>query len=213
MLSRLLKSTKSHLLKFAPLAVMFSIIGDVLTPFAPFSFYILIASLVLGIIVLFIYIFKSNLRDKFRSPLIFFVALFLCSGILNVSAFEDEDNSGTMAQIFPPVEKLQKILGIVKKDIAEIKESTKRIEENTKQNIEETKKVVEAVQDSTKQIVQSIGDMQKEFSSLSQSGGIIENPTRAEQFYHKVVSLPIYFSIKDSQIFKVIKFINKFCHI
>ena len=35
----------------------------------------------------------------------------------------------------------------------------------------------------------------------------------AEQFYRKVVSLPIYFSIKDSQIFKVIKFVNKFCHI
>ena len=51
MLSRLLKSTKSHLLKFAPLAVMFSIVGDVLTPFAPFSLYICIASVVFGIIM------------------------------------------------------------------------------------------------------------------------------------------------------------------
>ena len=33
----------------------------------------------------------------------------------------------------------------------------------------------------------------------------------AEKFYDKVVSLPIYFSIKKSQIFKIIKFIKKFC--
>ena len=35
----------------------------------------------------------------------------------------------------------------------------------------------------------------------------------AEQFYRKVVSLPIYFSLKKNQIFNVIKYIKKFCNI
>ena len=34
----------------------------------------------------------------------------------------------------------------------------------------------------------------------------------AEQFYKREISLPIYFSIKNSQIFNIIKLIKKFCY-
>ena len=132
------KSSKIKILKFAPSAALVSIIGDILNPIAAFTIYILIISLVVFFIVFFFYIKKINLRERLKSPLIFFLALVWCSGLIQFQSPKYNNEMGSLANIFPPIQNLQTSLGIVQEDISEIKETTKRIEENTKQNVEET---------------------------------------------------------------------------
>jgi len=120
------------------------------------------------------------------------------SGSLYGIQGEEEKQSGILAGQIPGVKTLQASLGLIREDVAVIKKSTeniekttarteqvvKQVEKNTKENTEATKKVAEAVQDSTTQIVGSLAEIQKGFFALTQSGGVIANPERPEQFYH-----------------------------
>ena len=58
------------------------------------------------------------------------------------------------------------------------------IKNNTQENIEATREVASAVQNSTVQIIRSLSEIQKGFTEISKSGGVIANPTGPEQFYH-----------------------------
>ena len=61
---------------------------------------------------------------------------------------------------------MQITIGLLQEDITSIKKSTEKIE------------------DTTEKIVIKLDEIQKEFSSISEKGGIIENPKRPEQHYH-----------------------------
>jgi hypothetical protein len=179
-------------------STVFGLISDLLHPIAPFSSYLFFAS-AFSIVVIFITMrVKSTLQEKVAPALVVSIALMIFSGALFGYQGTEDEKSGVLASKIPALQKLQSSLGVIQEDIAAIKKSAeniekttartekviKQVEKNTKENTEATRKVAEAVQESTKQIVGSLAEMQKGFSALTQSGGVIANPTRPEQFYH-----------------------------
>lgn len=179
-------------------STVFGLISDLLHPIAPFSSYLFFAS-AFSIVVIFITMsVKSTLQEKVAPALVVSIALMIFSGALFGFQGKEDEKSGVLASKIPALQKLQSSLGVIQEDIAAIKKSAENIEKttartekvieqvekNTKENAEATSKVAEAVQESTKQIVGSLAEMQKGFSALTQSGGVIANPTRPEQFYH-----------------------------
>ena len=149
-------------------------------------------------VILIAMVVRTSLRTTVMPAFIFSLAMMVCSGGLYTIQGEEDVDSGVIASKIPVIKSLQSSLGLIADDVTAIRKSTeniekttartdetvKQIEKNTKENTEATRKVTEAVQDSTKQIVSSLTEMQKGFSALTQSGGVITNPTRPEQFYH-----------------------------
>ena len=191
-----------HIKKSGPLFGVIGAVGgfvaDVLQPIAPFSSYLFFAAAFSTVAVLLTMIVNSSLRTKVAPAFMFSIIMMAVSGALYGIQSEEEKQSGVLAGQIPGVKTLQASLGLIREDVAAIKKSTeniekttarteqvvKQVEKNTKANTAATKKVAEAVQDSTKQIVGSLAEIQKGFSALAQSGGVIANPERPEQFYH-----------------------------
>jgi len=180
---------------------LFGFIADILSPIAPFSNYLFFASAFMVVFILIIMVIKSTLQEKMAPALVVSITLLVVSGSLYSLQGDpetDSTNYGVLATQIPALQSLQSSLGLIQEDVAAIRESTenidqttarteqvvKQVEINTKENTEATIKVAEAVVESTKQIVGSLEEMQKGFTSLTQAGGVIANPTRPEQFYH-----------------------------
>ena len=174
------------------------LISDLLNPIGPFISYLFFAATISTVIILIFMVAKSSLREKAAPVLVISIGVIITSGALYGLQGTEEENPGVFASNFPAFQTLQSSLGIIQEDISEIKQSTKNIEkttartakivkqveQNTKETTAATKRVAEAVEDSTKQIVGSLVEIQKGFSALTQSGGVISNPSRPEQFYH-----------------------------
>jgi hypothetical protein len=189
---------KKSIRVFGPVGAIFGFTSDLLQPIAPFSSYIFFATALTTVTIGIAVILKSTLRTKGIPALMFSGFMMVTSGFFYTFQDENNKNSGVIASAVPGISKLQSSLGIIKGDISEIKKSAKRIEEstarteelvekveqNTDENVEETRKVAEAVRESTQAIVGSLQDIQKGFTTLAQSGGMIVNPKRPEQFYH-----------------------------
>ena len=180
---------------------LFGFISDILQPIAPFSGYLFFLSAFMVVFILIVMLVKSALQEKIAPILIFTITLFIVSGLffaLQEGTEKDSKDYGMLASQIPAIKTLQSSLGLIQEDVAAIRISTenidqttarteeavKQVEINTKENTEATKKVAEAVEESTKQIVGSLEEIQKGFTSLTQAGGVIPNPTRPEQFYH-----------------------------
>ena len=79
----------------------------------------------------------------------------------------------------------------IKQDTANIKETTERTEKNVseiktaaEQTSKATREIAETVQTSSEKIADSLEQIQNSFKNLVQSGGIIANAERPEQFYY-----------------------------
>ena len=180
---------------------LFGFIADILSPIAPFSSYLFFASAFMVVFILIIMVVKSTLQEKMAPALVISITLLVVSGSLYSFQGDpetDSTNYGVLATQIPALQSLQSSLGLIQEDVAAIRKSTenidqttarteqvvKQVEINTKENTEATIKVADAVVESTKQIVGSLEEIQKGFTSLTQAGGVIANPTRPEQFYH-----------------------------
>ncbi len=180
---------------------LFGFISDILQPIAPFSGYLFFISAFMVVFILIVMVVKSTLQEKIAPALVISITLFIVSGLffaLQGGTEKDSKDYGVLASQIPAIKTLQSSLGLIQEDVAAIRISTenidqttartekvvKQVEINTQENTEATKKVAEAVEESTKQIVGSLEEMQKGFTSLTQAGGVIPNPTRPEQFYH-----------------------------
>lgn len=164
------------------LATCAGAISDICTPLAPFSKYVLIASLALVAILLISYFLLKNFRDKILPVLFFAVFSAFISGAL--FGLKGNNNNGFLANTIPGIESLQNSLGIISKDVSEIKKTTKAIKEDTGVIKEHT----EAIKDNTKDIktaTQSIDNkMDTMIEKVGKQGGIIAEPSTAEEFYH-----------------------------
>jgi len=138
---------------------IFGFIADVLQPIAPFASYLCLISLVIFIILLCGCVFSFIKRDLL--PLtIFFGLSFLMTGALTVMNDQDEEEKkGVFATMMPALENLQTSLGLIQKDVAEIKETTTDTNETAKR-------------------------IEDKIGTISQLGGIINDPTTPEDFYH-----------------------------
>lgn len=173
-------------------------IADVLQPLAPICSYLFFATAFSTVTILITMLVKSSLRTKVAPAFLFSMSMMVFSGSLYALQSEKDEQSGVLSKIIPGIEALQSSLGLIQEDVAAIKKSTKKIEKTTartekmvkqvKKNIKETtaatRKVAEAVEDSARKIVGSLAEIQKGFTALTQSGGVIADPTRPEQFYH-----------------------------
>jgi len=79
----------------------------------------------------------------------------------------------------------------IKQDTTTIKETTERTDQNvsdikaaTEQTSQATQEIAKTVQESSERIAGSLDQIQAGFQNLAQSGGVIPNPERPEQFYH-----------------------------
>ena len=110
------------------LSVVASFVSDFLQPLANITFYVLILSGVLSALFLLLYFIKKDIRKKFSKFLMASITVMVLSGFLYSSQDESNSNKGVLAASFPAIGNLQKDLGMLEKDIAEIKESTLRTE-------------------------------------------------------------------------------------
>ena len=171
-------------------SVVASFISDFLQPLANITFYVLILSAVLSAIFLLLYLVKKDIRKKFTKYLIASITLMALSGFLYTAQDESNSEKGVLAANFPALGNLQKDLGMLEKDIAEIKESTLRTEQlvesiakDSKENIKQTKELTETIKDSNEAIVNKLDEISDSFQEISKLGGIISDPKRPEEFY------------------------------
>tara|TARA_A100001388_G_C28766284_1_gene500898 strand:- start:472 stop:2472 length:2001 start_codon:yes stop_codon:yes gene_type:complete len=171
-------------------SVIASFISDFLQPLANITFYVLILSAVLSALLLLLYLIKKDIRKRFSKFLMASITLMVLSGFLY--SVQDESNSekGVLAANFPALGNLQKDLGMLEKDIAEIKESTLRTEqlvesiaEDSKENIKQTKELTKTIKDSNEVIANKLDEINDSFQEISKLGGIIADPKRPEEFY------------------------------
>ena len=171
-------------------SVVASFISDFLQPLANITFYVLILSAVLAAVFLLLYLVKKDIRKKFTKYLIASITLMALSGFLYTAQDESNSEKGVLAANFPALGNLQKDLGMLEKDIAEIKESTLRTEQlvesiakDSKENIKQTKELTETIKDSNEAIVNKLDEISDSFQEISKLGGIISDPKRPEEFY------------------------------
>jgi hypothetical protein len=183
---------------FGTIGAVGGFVADILQPLAPFSSYLFFAAAFSAVTILVVMIVMSSLRTKVAPAFMLSLSIMLCSGVMFSLQGGEEEHSGVLASVIPGIESIQSSLGLIQEDVASIKRSTEKIEEtttrteeivtqvekNTKATTEATKQVADAVKSSAKQIVGSLAEIQKGFSTLAQSGGIIVAPKRPEQFYH-----------------------------
>ena len=151
--------------------------SDILQPFAPLTSYVFFSTAFASSVILIIMIIRSSLRASLIKSFVFTITMMICSGGFYLLNDKNNTDTGVIAGVFPAIQNIQSSLGIVEKNIEDLKKLTK-------ENVQETKNVKLAVEDSTKQIVQSITMLQKEFASLSKMDGIISDPKNPEEFYH-----------------------------
>ena len=167
-----------------------SFISDFLQPLANITFYVLILSASLSALLLLLYLIKKDIRNKFSKYLIASITLMVLSGFLYSAQDESSSSKGVLAANFPALGNLQKDLGMLEKDIAEIKESTLRTEqlvesiaEDSKENIKQTKELTETIKNSNEVIANKLDEINDSFQEISKLGGIIVDPKRPEEFY------------------------------
>ena len=173
------------------LSVVASFISDFLQPLANITFYILVFGIALSILFLSLYLIKKGIRKKVSKYLMASITIMVISGFLYSAQDESNSDKGILAANFPAIGNLQKDLGILEKDIAEIKESTLRTEqlvesiaEDSKENIKQTKELNETIKDSNEEIVNKLDEINDSFQQISKLGGIITDPKRPEEFYN-----------------------------
>ena len=180
------------------ISLVFGFISDFLNPIAPLSSYLFFAAAFSMVFILITMWVKKSVQEKIAPALVVSIGLMIVSGALFGLQAKADKKSGVLASQIPVLKTLQSSLGLIQEDVAAIRKSTDKIDKTTarteemvKQVAKETKKttaatekVAEAVQDSTEKIVGSLAEIQKGFTALTQSGGVIANPTRPEQFYH-----------------------------
>ena len=169
----ILNHIKSALPLFGTLGGIGGFVADILQPVAPFSNYVFFISLGLTFVLLLVMYVRQALRELLVPYLIFSVSSMLFTGLLLGLGDDNNKSNGVLASTFPALGVFQESLGLIQKDIEIIKEATEEIKQSSAQTAKNTEKIAE-----------SLAEMQKGFSSLTQSGGVIANPERPEQFYH-----------------------------
>ncbi|MAI05663.1 MAG: hypothetical protein CBC47_00595, partial [Alphaproteobacteria bacterium TMED87] len=169
----ILNHIKSALPLFGTLGGIGGFVADILQPVAPFSNYVFFISLGLTFVLLLVMYARQALRELLVPYLIFSASSMLFTGLLLGLGDDNNKSNGVLASTFPALGVFQESLGLIQKDIEIIKEATEEIKQSSAQTAKNTEKIAE-----------SLAEMQKGFSSLTQSGGVIANPERPEQFYH-----------------------------
>ena len=173
------------------LSVVTPLVSDFLQPLANITFYILILSGVLSALFLSLYLIKKETRKKLAKYLMASITVMVLSGFLYFSQDESNSDKGLLAASFPTIGNLQKDLGMLEKDIAEIKESTLRTEElvesiteNSKENIKKTQELNETIKESNAQVIEKLDEINNSFEQIAKLGGLIADPKRPEEFYN-----------------------------
>lgn len=84
-----------------------------------------------------------------------------------------EEDKGVLATLVPALEKVQKSLFKIEKDVAEVKDTTTRIETKT-----------DTLQDTTQKVLTKLEDMSAAFENAGKSGVIIPTPATPAEHYH-----------------------------
>lgn len=173
------------------LSVLVPFLSDFLKPVADITFYVLILSSALSAFLVLLCLINKELRKRLSKYLMALVTVMMLSGFLYSEQDELNSEKGVLATNFPAVESLQKNLGMMEENIAEIKESTLRTEqlvesiaEDSKENIKQTKELTETLKDSNEAIVNKLDEINDSFQEISKLGGIIADPKRPEEFYN-----------------------------
>lgn len=190
---------RSHLVRSGkiviPLQGLAGIFSDLISPIAPFTFYFAIVgfwgTVVFGAMWLGKY--KPPLLSQLRSGRIdlsefdalatrhwssiafaFSLVTMVCMGAVSAgqAAFGDTDK-GILASGVPAIENIQvRLLGI-EEQLNEIESTTESIQEDT-----------QSIRTQTVEISRGVDAIAEGFVQLSKSGGLIQDPTTPEEYYH-----------------------------
>jgi hypothetical protein len=161
---------RSHLPTLAAIGAAAGFVSDVVTPLAPFAFYItIIVGAVVVVLVLLNRIFKSQLMSGITTVS---GVIALCNGIVAAAQYvTGTANAGLSASQFEYVAELQMSLGIVQSELGDIKSSVGKIEEATSQIAKNSEKSLAVLQDIASEV------------SKAGTQGIIANPRNLLEFY------------------------------
>ena len=172
---------------FGILGAIGGFISDVLEPLAPVAKYLFGFCLAASLLLLFILLLSAAWRRRLLPAFALSVTGLLVSGVLLVLQTGDAESKGVLASHIPAIEQLQTGLGLIQRDVAEIKEQVTKTSETVDKiakNTEKSAETTERIATSTDKIAQSLDAIQKGFAGIAKSGGVIESPQRAEEFYH-----------------------------
>lgn len=164
-------ASKKSLSLVGLIATLFGFISDVLTPIAPFALYLCIISVlaVTGCILVKLLLKKTMINAFFFSLLV-----FISSGVLTLlQRGEEHSTQGFLSSSIPLVETIQEKIGILQKEVTEIKNNTEEIKTTTK-----------AIDKNLNSVNKKADKILEKVATLSNSGGIIINPTSPEDHYH-----------------------------
>ena len=156
-----------------PAALVLGIIADLMQPLAPFPRFLFMVSALAAVLLLIVIFAKEAINIPLIWGCIFAVVTAIVSGGITLFQTSSPGTSGVIAEIVPALKQFQISVGLIREDLADIKETGQRTAEG-----------VEKIAESTKEIALSLTDISRSFEALSQSGGVIKNPMRPEQFYH-----------------------------
>lgn len=166
------ENPKSALKRLGPVATGLSFVGgfiaDVLQPLGPFAAYICIPSLITMIVALLFLKVLKNRRSSILPIFIFSSIFFVVSGSIALlqNSNQDSQENGVFAGNIDFISDIQKNMGLIQEDIAEIKITTSRIDTKTDR------------------ILSSVEGISSDFAKLAKNGGIIFNPKTPEEHYH-----------------------------
>jgi hypothetical protein len=190
---------RSHLVRSGkiviPLQGLAGIFSDLISPIAPFTFYLTIIG-VLGTVVfgaLWLGKYKPPLMSQLRSGLLdssefdalaakhwssiafaFSLVTMVCMGTVSVAqAAMGESEKGILASGVPAIENIQTRLLGLEEQLTEIGNRTESIQDDT-----------EGIRMQTTEISRDVDVIADGFEKLSKSGGLIQAPTTPEEYYH-----------------------------
>lgn len=161
---------KTSLLISSWLCTIGGLVADVLTPIAPFVFYIFLLSLV-SMVVLSIFYFIGK-RELIGGLILAAISTGATGLFTLLQQTGEAEEIGFVASAVPAVEALQEQLGIIEKQLDAIKEDTEAIAATTTRIETKSDAMLESLDEIRTGIAQT------------QTGGIITNPQSPEDHYH-----------------------------
>lgn len=159
---------KTSLTISAWLCTLGGLVADVLTPIAPFAFYLFLLSLALLVVLSIIY--AVGKKELLGALILAGISCFATGVFTLMQQGEKSGEVGILAAAVPGVEALQQQLGIIEKKLDDIKEDTETIVQSTAR-----------IESQSVEVLQTLSTIK---DGIGNDDGIINTPASPEDHYH-----------------------------
>lgn len=173
---------------FAVMGAIGSAVADILSPIASIVLYTVVISALFLVALLLAYFWQAKIRQQVSKGITASAATLVCSGIVWLFQMSsDSPQTGYLASVSSAIANVQARLGVMSDDVHTIRENTTVIVEQGK----EIKNVIVATESSMRVVATQLEnanvtmvDMATSIKQLTQTGGLVQNPSTPADYYH-----------------------------